>query len=390
VPVRVYLDHAATTPMRPEALAAMLPFLGERFGNPSGGHALARDARAALEDARESIARDLGCEPGEIVFTSGGTESDNLAVRGARRATGGSAVCSAVEHHAVLRACEAEGGVAVRVDSRGRIDLDSLVDALDEGVGVVSVMLANNEVGTIQPVSEVATIVRERAPNALVHTDAVAAVGWLDVVEETGAADLVSLSAHKFGGPKGAGALVVRRGVQIEPLLLGGEQERGRRAGTHDVAGIVGMAAALSAATTRREQQVLTTGALRDRLADAILESVVGSHENGIDELGSGARSRDCKLASSLSVRFEGIDSEELLFLLDDAGICASAGAACASGAVEPSHVLMAMGLSELEARSAVRFSLGVTTTAAEVDHTLEVLPKLVEQLRGSESGSVS
>lgn len=382
VPMRAYLDHAATTPMRPEAVTAMLPFLTERFGNPSGGHCVSRDARIALDEARDSVARDLGCDPGEIVFTSGGTESDNLAVLGARRANNGAVLCSVVEHHAVLRPCQAEGGTTVRVDAGGTLDLGSLADSVHDGVGLVSVMLANNEVGTIQPLSEAVAIVRARAPEALVHTDAVAAAGWIDVASETASADLVSVSSHKVGGPKGAGALVVRGGARLEPLLLGGEQERGRRAGTHDVAGIVGMAAALSAATRDRDEQVRKTRALRDRLADGILEAVEGSRENGVDRMGLGASHGSRKLPSSLSIRFEGIDSEELLFLLDDAGICASAGAACASGALEPSHVLLAMGLTEPEARSAVRFSFGVASSDAEVDHVLEVLPKLVERLR--------
>jgi cysteine desulfurase len=382
VRVRAYLDHAATTPMRPQAVAAMSAFPTECFGNPSGSHSVARAARLALDEARDSVARDLGCDPGEVVFTSGGTESDNLAVSGSYAATGGEVVCSAVEHHAVLRACESVGGTTVAVDTSGKLEIDALADALHHGVSLVSVMLANNEVGTIQPIVEVAAVVRDRAPGAALHTDAVAAVGWLDVVAAARPTDLVSVSAHKFGGPKGVGALVVRDGVRIEPRMLGGEQERGRRAGTHDVAGIVGMAAALSAATAERDEQVARTRRLRDRLADGVLAAVEGASESAIHAGARCASDRDCKLASSFHVRFDGVDSEELLYLLDEAGICASAGSACASGALEPSHVLLAMGFTPAEARSAVRFSLGATTTEAEIDHTLDVLPKLVEQLR--------
>jgi cysteine desulfurase len=380
--VKVYLDHAATTPMLPESVAAMLPFLTEHFGNPSGSHFAAREARRALDEARDSVAHDLGCEPGEVVFTSGGTESDNLAVLGAHAAVGGEVVCSAVEHHAVLHACESAGGTAVSVDACGRLDVDALAEVLSPDVGVVSVMLVNNEVGTLQPIAEVAAVVRERAPGAVLHTDAVAAVGWMDVAATAGLADLVSVSAHKFGGPKGVGALVIRHEVRIEALMRGGEQERARRAGTPNVAGIVGMAAALSVATKDWETRAVRVGSLRDRLADGVLETVRGAIESGVRAAPFGTRDRSGKLCSSFHVRFDGVDSEELLLLLDEAGICASAGAACASGALEPSHVLVAMGLSPSEARSAVRFSLGATTTEAEIDNALDVLPKLVGQLR--------
>jgi len=362
----------------------MLPFLSERFGNPSGSHSVARAARTALEDARESVARDLGCSPGEVVFTSSGTESDNLAVLGAVGASGGTAVCSSVEHHAVLRACEHIGGTQVPVDDLGKVDLDALSEALDPRVGMVSVMLANNEVGTIQPLREVGELVHERAPEALFHTDAVAAVGWMDVAQATSCADLVSISSHKFGGPKGTGVLVVRNGAILAPILYGGSQERERRAGTHDVAGIVGMAAALSVATASHYEQTARVRALRDRLADGVLGSVAGCLESAVTSPNDFAEPahREGKLASSFHVRIEGVDSEELLFLLDEAGVCASAGAACASGATEPSHVLLAMGLGPSQARSAVRFSLGASTTEAEIDHVLEVLPKIVGQLR--------
>jgi cysteine desulfurase len=374
----VYLDHSSTSPMRPEAVAAMLPHLTEHFGNPSGSHGPARAARRAVDEARDIVAAALGCRPGEVVFTGSGTEADNLAVLGAQAAGGGAVVCSAVEHHAVLRACQALDGAVVPVDGAGVVDLDALSEALHPGVAVVSVMLANNEVGTIQPLAQVVERVRRQAPAAVVHTDAVAAVPWLDVAALAAPADLVSVSAHKFGGPKGVGVLVVRAGTGLGPVLHGGAQENGRRPGTHDVAGIVGPAAALAAAVGRRATEVPRVRAHRDRLADGLVAAIDGLVETG----GSGPGARRGKVAGSCHVLVPGVDQEELLLLADEAGVYASAGAACASGALEPSHVLLAMGLSAAEARTAVRFSLGPTTTEADIDEALAVLPKVVEQLR--------
>jgi cysteine desulfurase len=380
----VYLDHAATTPMRPEAVAAMLPFLTERFGNPSGSHAVARAARRALDDAREVVAGHLGCAPGEVVFTGSGTESDNLAVLGAHGMVGGAVVCSAVEHHGVLLACRALGGETVPVDGDGVIDLDRLSAMLHPGVGVVSVMLANNEIGTVQPLAEVVEMVRRRAPGAVVHTDAVAAVPWVDVAAATAAVDLVSVSGHKFGGPKGVGILVVRGGTRLGPVLHGGAQEHGRRPGTHDVAGIVGTAAALSAAMAARAIEVPRVQALRDRLADGLVRAVPGVRETVTagTARGGGSGGGPAKVAGSCHLLFEGVDQEELLLLADDAGICVSAGAACASGALEPSHVLLALGLDPAVARTGVRFSLGSSSSDADIDAALDVIPKVVEQLR--------
>jgi cysteine desulfurase len=369
-----YLDHSATSPLRPEAVAAMLPHLTEHFGNPSGSHGPARAARAAVDEARDAVAAALGCRPDEVVFTGGGTEADNLAVLGAQKARGGTVLCSAVEHDAVRRAVASVAGSTVPVDGRGVIDLDALAAALGPTVTVVSVMLANNEVGTIQPLAAVAALVRERAPAAVLHTDAIAAVPWLDVATAAAPADLVSVSAHKFGGPKGVGVLVVRRGTTLAAVLHGGAQEHGRRPGTHDVAGIVGTAAALTAALAHRPTEVARIGALRDRLADGLLEAIDGAVETGA--------ARGGKVAGSCHLLVPGVDQEELLLLADEAGVYASAGAACASGALEPSHVLLAMGLSGAEARSAVRFSLGHTTTEQDIDTALAVMPKVVEQLR--------
>ncbi len=379
-----YLDHAATTPMRPEALAAMVPYLSEHFGNPSGSHAVARRTRTAIDEARDEVARCLGCGPGEVVFTSGGTESDNLAVLGAPGS--GTVLCSAIEHHAVLHAGAARGGTTVPVGRTGVVDLDALGELLGPEVALVSVMLVNNEVGSVQPLAAVAALVRERAPGALLHTDAVAAVGWLDVAGLTAAADLVSVSAHKFGGPKGVGALVVRDGTRLAPVLHGGAQERGRRPGTHDVAGVVGMAAALGVATDSREATVARIGGLRDRLVEGLTSSITDVGESavsvGVGGVGDATLMETVKIASSCHLRVDGVDQEELLLLLDDEGVCASAGAACASGALEPSHVLLAMGFSAAEARTAIRLSLGYTTTDDDIDHVLDVMPKVVERLR--------
>jgi len=383
--VQAYLDHAATTPLRPEALAAMVPFLTEHFGNPSGSHALARRARRAVDEARQEVAACLGCDPGEVVFTSGGTESDNLAVLGVLGVHGvrpGKVLCSAIEHDAVRHACAAVGGAVIPVRASGEVDLDALADALGPEVRLVSVMLANNEVGTVQPLRAVAALVRARAPGARVHTDAVAAVGWLDVADLAVDADLVSVSAHKFGGPKGVGALVVRAGVMLAPVAYGGPQERDRRPGTHDVAGIVGMAAALRVATDGRAQAVRRVGALRDRMADGLRASIAGLRETAVRAGPGGVPERSAKVAASCHLCVAGVDNEELLVLLDESGVCASAGAACASGALEASHVLLAMGLDPAEARTALRLSLGHTTTDAEVDHVLAVMPKIVERLR--------
>lgn len=371
-----YLDHAATTPMRPEAVEAMLPFLSERFGNPSGAHAMARDARRALDDAREILADALGCKPGEVVFTSGGTEADNAAVYGGGM-TGapeaGTVVCSAIEHHAVLEPVERMGGRLVGVGGDGVIDLTALGDALDTDVRLVSVMLANNEIGVIQPLSDVAEVVAARAPRAVLHTDAVQALSWLDVAEAAAPAGLISISAHKFGGPKGVGALVVREGVPFAPRQVGGGQERERRSGTHNVAGIVAMAAAASATVDERKAVVDRVGALRDRLADGLLTAVANTVE-------SGDRAR--KIAGCCHLCFDGIESEALLFLLEQEGVMASAASSCASGAQDPSHVLAALRFSRELARGSLRLSLGRTTTDADVDRALEVIPPAVERLR--------
>ncbi len=369
-----YLDHAATTPMRPEAVAAMLPFLTEHFGNPSGSHAVARRAKAALEDARDEVAAGIGCRPGEVVFTAGGTEADNLAIAGIVAFAGGRPVAPASEHHAVLHTVEALGGVVVPVHQNGLVDLDALRAVLVAGsVSVVSVMLANNEVGTIQPLAEVVALVREVAPTAVVHSDAVQAFPWMDVATEAATADLIAVSAHKFGGPKGVGALVVREPTVLAPIVHGGGQERDRRSGTHNLAGIAGMAAAMTATVSSRAQTVARVTTLRDRLVDGIVAAVPDVIETG---------DRVDKLAGNAHLRFAGVESESLLYLLDEAGVCASAGSACASGALEASHVLLAMGVPEREALGSLRLSLGVTTTDSDIDVATKAVIEAVARLR--------
>jgi cysteine desulfurase len=382
---RAYLDHAATTPMRPDAVEAMLPYLGGHFGNPSGGHHESRRARSAVDEAREQVAACLGADLGEVVFTAGGTEADNLAVTGTWEAlSSGPAppralVCSAMEHHAVLHTCRALAqrcGVElreVRPDKDGIIDLDELAEACTPEVGLVSVMAVNNEIGTVQPVEAVASVVRAGSPAAAFHTDAVQAVPWLDVATVTAPADLVAVSAHKFGGPKGVGALVVRHGSRLQPVIHGGGQERERRSGTHNVAGIVAMAAALCATHAERTGVVARAAAQRDRLGDGLLATVDGCSETGC---------RQNKVAGHLHLRFAGVASEALVVLLDEAGVAVSAGAACSSGAVEVSHVLVSMGLDAHQAASGIRFSLGSTTTDEDIDHALAVVPGAVAQLR--------
>ncbi|HEX7096233.1 MAG TPA: cysteine desulfurase family protein [Acidimicrobiales bacterium] len=371
-----YLDHAATTPMRPEALEVLGRVLTETYGNPSGAHLLARAARRVLDDARETMAAALGADPGEIVFTSGGTEADNLAIFGARDPDR-TVLCSAIEHHAVLHPVESLGGGVVPVDARGVVDLDALADALGEHVGLVSIMLANNESGVIQPLAEVARLVRERAPHAVLHTDAVQAFPWLDVATLARDADLISVSAHKFGGPKGVGALVVRRGIRLRAMLLGGGQERDLRSGTQNVAGIASMAAAAEVTVATRAETVARVGALRDRLADGLRDRIDGTHESGVFH-----HDRSHKVAGSCHLCFEDIESEALLFLLERHGVYASAASSCSSGAQEPSHVLAAMGVPRTLAQGSLRLSLGWPSTDDDVDLALEAVPAGVEQLR--------
>jgi cysteine desulfurase len=379
-----YLDHAASTPMRPEAVAAMLPYLAEHPGNPSGSHGAARATKSALEEAREQVAAVCGARPAEIVFTGGGSEGDNLAVKGAAwaaRATDPArdgVVTTGIEHKAVLGAAsrlEREGFRVTRVGAMasGVLDLAALDAALDERTAVVSVMLVNNETGVVQPLADIGALVRERAPHAVLHTDAVQAPQWLDLRAAAAPADLVAISGHKFGGPKGVGALVVRDGAPLVPLIEGGGHERDLRAGTQNVAGIVAFATALRITDEQRSAEVARIKALRDRLEAGLRAAVPGFSVNGDPAL---------RVAGLLHAAIDGVEAETLLVALDQQGVYAASGSACSSGAIDPSHVLIAMGMERSRALSSVRLSLGYASTEADIDQALIVIPEVVEKLR--------
>jgi cysteine desulfurase len=377
----VYLDHAATTPLDPEVLEAMLPYFTQHPGNPSSIHQLGRAALQAVDDAREQVALVLGCSRRELIFTAGGSEGANLALKGAaqaRRTAGRGAhlIVSAIEHHAVLHAAEAlqQQGFELTllpVDGAGLVRPDDLRAALRPDTAVVSVMYANNEIGTVQPIAELAAI--SRAAGALFHSDAVQAAGCLPLDVEALGVDMLSLTAHKFYGPKGVGLLYARRGTPLYPLIHGGAQERRRRAGTENVPGIVGLAAALVRAEERRPSYVARMGALRDRLVDGLLARVPQARLNG---------DRERRLPTNANIAFACVEGESVLLLLDQAGICASSGSACTSGSLEPSHVLMALGLDPEDANGSVRFTLGRSVTEQDIDYVLSVLPPMIERLR--------
>lgn len=376
----IYLDHNATTPLHPDALEAMLPWLRDGHGNPSSVHSAGQRARAAVDAARESLAAGLGCAPKELVFTSGGTEADNLALRGvfhARRPAARRVVVSAVEHLAVLdtaRALAREGAevVEVPVGRDGALDLEALARAITPGTAIVSIQWANNETGVVFPVERIGALCRERG--VPFHVDAVQAAGRVPIDLASLPIDLLTLSSHKLEGPTGIGALFVRRGTPFASTLTGGHQERGRRAGTENVAAIVGFGVALRLALSELNVAQPRQERLRGRLQARLLESVAGAEAIGADSP---------RLGNTLSIGFPGVEAEALLMGLDLAGVCASAGSACTSGSLEISHVLRAMGVADRLARGAVRFSLGRGTTEAEIDHVAEVVPKLVRALTG-------
>jgi cysteine desulfurase len=377
----IYLDHAATTPLRREALEAMLPVLGDDFGNASSPHAFGRRARARLDEARERLARALNAQPREIIFTSGGTEAINLALKGvawASKARGNRIVTSAVEHHAVLHALghlEKFGFEIVQlpVDRYGRLDPDQLARGVNERTTLVSLLLANNEVGTVQPIADLVRAARSHAGVAI-HVDAVAAAGQLALDVEALDVDLLSLSAHKVEGPKGTGALFMRKGTIILPQIQGGGQERYRRAGTENVAGAVGMAVAYELAVAERLEVTPRVAARRDRLRDAILGVP------GVELTGHPRR----RLPGHLSVIARDISGEAMVAALDLEGIAASVGSACTTGSLEPSHVLTAMGYPHDEARGSLRLTLGRTTTDDEVDQAVRIVPATIARLRAA------
>ncbi|EFO81526.1 aminotransferase class V [Oscillochloris trichoides DG-6] len=377
----IYLDHAATTPLDQRVLAAMLPYLNEQPGNPSSIHQLGRAALHALDDARAAVALVLGCARKEIVFTGGGSESDNLAIKGValaqrQRGRGNHIITSAIEHDAVLHAVEyleqfGFTSTQLPVNAAGLVHPDDLRAALRPDTILVSVMYANNEVGTIQPIAELGAICRERG--IPFHSDAVQAAGLLPLDVERLNVDLLTLTGHKFYGPKGSGLLYVRHGTPLLPQINGGGQERRRRAGTENVPGIVGLATALTLAEEQRASMVPHLTKLRDHLIDGVLTTIPRSWLNG---------DREQRLANNVNLGFACIESESLLLLLDQQGICASSGSACSSGALEPSHVLTAMGLSADAANGSLRFSLGHATQAEEIAHVVAILGPLIERLR--------
>ena len=377
----LYFDHAATTPVRPEVVDAMVPFLGLRFGNPSSTHRWGRDARAALDEARERVAGCLGARADEVCFTSGGTEADNLAVLGAYHAMAPKGrtvvVTTPVEHKAVLAAAHQavrEGGQErlLRMTPSGQVDDASYAAALRDDVAIVSIMWVNNETGSINPVPQLAT--QAKAAGALFHTDGVQAFGKLEVDMAALAVDYLTISGHKIGAPKGSGALFIRRGAPLEPLFFGGSQDRGRRPGTENVAFAVGLACAAEMATAEREAEHARLGALRDRLEASLRSAVPDLVVHGA----GGPRA-----VHVLNVSAPGTDAESMLMALDLAGIACAGGSACQSGSVEPSHVLSALGVRSDIAGAAVRLSLGALTTSAAVDRVAMVFPRLVAKARG-------
>jgi cysteine desulfurase len=379
-PAPIYLDHAATTPVRPEVLEAMQPFFGPRFGNPSSQHRWGREARAALDESRERVAVCLGAKPDEVVFTSCGTEADNLAVIGgwrARHADGRPGVVTTpIEHKAVLAAAHEiarEGGreVLLPVTADGVVDVDAAAAALTPDVAIASVMWINNEVGTVQPVEALAA--RAHAAGVLFHTDAVQAFGKVAIDVRTQPFDYLSISGHKLGAPKGIGAMFVRRGAPLEPLMYGGSQCRGRRPGTENVAFAAGLARAAELAVAEREAECARLRPLRDRL-QALLTARIP------DAVVHGAAA--ARAPHILNISVPGTDSESLLMALDLAGVACSSGSACQSGSVTPSHVLAAMGVRADVANAAIRMSLGVLTTEGDVDRVAELFPTLIEKAR--------
>lgn len=385
----IYLDHSATTPVRAEVLEAMLPHFSLGFGNPSSIYTIGQEARKAVDDAREQAARVLGARMSEIVFTSGGTESDNAALKGAAfalRHTGNHIITTAIEHHAVLHTCHQleQFGFDVTyvpVDEYGIVDSQTVECAITDETVLVSVMMANNEIGTIQPVAEIARIVKteaqRRSRNIVMHTDAVQAAGFLDINARALGVDLMSLSAHKIYGPKGVGLLYVKRGAPFEAQNAGGGQERQRRSGTENVPGIVGMSEALRLAASEREQVAANCLRLRDKLIGGIFDSIDRVHLNGHPTQ---------RLPNNVNISFEDIEGEPVLLGLDFAGVCASSGSACSSASLEPSHVLLAIRRSPELAQGSLRITLGRDNTDEDVDYLLAVLPEIVGKLRAMPS----
>lgn len=378
--MRIYLDHNATTPVDPTVVDMIADVMGNRFGNASSIHAFGQTAKAIVDDARSAVAALLGGGPQEIVFTSGGTESDNLAIRGVAEAMIQTKrrhlIASAIEHEAVLNTFKAlakRGWTTsmLPVDARGIVDPAALEDALTDDTALVSVMHVNNEIGTVQPIARLVELAHARG--ALFHTDAVQSVGKFHFDVTALGVDLLSLSAHKCNGPKGVGALWVRRGSRLVSMMTGGRQERNRRAGTENVPGIAGLGQAARQATAKLDREPVRVGTLRDRLERGILESVSGTVVNG---------DANERVSNTTSISFDRVEAESLLIALDLDGVAVSTGSACSSGTLEPSHVLRAMGLSPHRSQNSIRFSVGLGNTEEEIDRVIEILPRVVGKLR--------
>ncbi len=385
----IYMDNAATTPVRPEVLDAMLPYFNETYGNPSGIYTIAQQARKAADESREIVANIIGARISEIVFTSGGTESDNAALKGvafALQHVGNHIITTSIEHHAVLHTCHQleQFGFEITylpVDKDGLVNPIDVRDSITEKTILVSVMLANNEIGTIEPVAEISRLVKEEAKRVnhqiYVHTDAVQAAGILDVNVKSLGVDLLSLSAHKFGGPKGIGALYIKRGTPFETQQMGGGQERQRRSGTENLPGIVGLAEAFRIVNEERDMMKIKLTNLRDKIINGVNQTIDKAHLNGHPTN---------RLPNNVNFSFENVEGEPILIALDFSGICASSGSACSSASLEPSHVLIAIGLPANLAQSSLRITVGHDNTEKDVDYLLSVLPDLIGKLRSMPS----
>ena len=375
-----YMDYSATTYVKPEVLDAMMPFFTEKFGNPSSFYGLSRETKMAIDNARAQVAKAINCDPNEVYFTGGGSEADNWAIKGiatAHMKKGNHIITTKIEHHAVLHTCEflEKFGFEVTyldVNEEGFVDLKQLEEAITDKTILVSIMFANNEIGTIQPIKEIGALCREK--KVLFHTDAVQAVGSVPVDVKEMNIDLLSLAGHKLYGPKGIGALYIRRGIRIDNLIHGGGQERGRRAGTENIPGVVGLGKAIELATENIEENRARLTVLRDKLIDGILERIPYARLNG--------PRGDKRLPGNSNISFEFIEGESILLSLDFEGICASSGSACTSGSLDPSHVLLAIGLPHEKAHGSLRTTLGAASTEEDVEKLLNELPPIIERLR--------